>query len=180
MSCKCFDQKPQCRPTDEFRVRLEASKCHCESRFSVKERKSSFIVVCHETDIIDKYKIDGHFDTDTTHDKCDYLFHHHPVNPQKNTCLFVELKGTDIEHAVKQIGDTIDRFSSEGYFHDKPNLNIIGAIVSTGYPSNNSTYRRRVGEVSKRFKRYNLQIVNKKYEMRYYPETGNCLGKGEK
>jgi hypothetical protein len=159
---------------------LEASKCHCESRFSVKERKSSFIVVCHETDIIDKYKIDGHFDTDTTHDKCDYLFHHHPVNPQKNTCLFVELKGTDIEHAVKQIGDTIDRFSCEGYFHDKPNLNIIGAIVSTGYPANDASYRRRVMEVTKRFQQYHLRIENKKYEMRYVPETGRCLGKGEK
>ena len=180
MSCKCFDQKPQCRPTDDFLVRLEASKCHCESRFSVKERKSSFIVVSRDSTIIDKYKIDGYFDTDTTHDKCDFLFHYHPSDAQKNTCIFVELKGVDIEHAVKQIGDTIDRFSREGYFDEKQNLNLIGAIVSTGYPANDATYRRRVMEITKRFSRYHFRIENKKYEMRYAPETGRCLGKGEK
>lgn len=104
MSCKCFDQKPQCRPTDDFIVRLEASKCSCTSRFTVQERKSKFTVLSRDTSVIDKYKIDGYFDTDVTHDKCDYLFRHHPSNPEKNTCLFVELKGIDIDHAVKQIG----------------------------------------------------------------------------
>jgi len=180
MSCNCFDQKPSCKPTDEFLVRLEASKCNCTSRFTVQERKSKFTIVSRDTTVIDKYKIDGHFDTDTTHDKCDYLFRHHLSNLQKNTCIFVELKGSEVEHAVKQIGDTIDRFSSDGYFDDKQNLNLIGAIVSTGYPANDATYRRRVKEVSNRFKRYNLRIENKKFEMRYVPETGRCIGKGEK
>ena len=180
MSCKCFDQKPACHPTDEFLVRLDASKCHCESRFSVKERKSSFVVVSRDATIIDKFKIDGHFDTDTTHDMCDYLFRHHPTSPLKDTCIFVELKGVDIEHAVKQIGDTINRFSRDGYFSDKPNLTLIGAIVSTGYPANDATYRRRIMEITKRFSQYRLRIENKKYEMRYIPETRRCLGKGEK
>ena len=180
MSCKCFDQKPQCRPSDDFIIRLEASKCSCTSRFTVPERKSKFAVLSRDTSVIDKYKIDGHFDNDATHDKCDYLFRYHPINPEKNICLFVELKGVDIDHAVKQIGDTINRFSHDGYFHDKPNLNIIGAIVSTGYPANDATYRRRVMEVTKRFQQYHLRIENKKYEMRYVPETGRCLGKGEK
>lgn len=180
MSCKCFDQKPSCKPTDEFLIRLEASKCHCGSRFSVKERNSSFIIVSRDTSVTDKYKIDGHFDTEATHDKCDYLFHHHPATQQKNTCIFVELKGGDIKHAIKQIGDTIDRFSRDGYFTDKQNLNLIGAIVSTGYPANDATYRRRVMEITKRFRQYHLRIENKKFEMRYIPETGRCLGKGEK
>lgn len=180
MSCKCFDQKPSCKSTDDFLVRLEASKCNCTSRFTVQERKSKFTVVSRDTTIIDKYKIDGHFDADTTHDKCDYLFRHHPSNPQQNTCIFVELKGIDIGHAVKQIGDTIDRFSRDGYFDDKQTLTLIGAIVSTGYPANDATYRRLVMEITKRFSQYHLRIENKKYEMRYVPETGKCLGKGEK
>lgn len=180
MSCKCFDQKPSCKPTDEFLVRLEASKCNCTSRFTVQERKSKFSVISRDTTVIDKYKIDGHFDTDASHDKCDYLFCHHPVNPQKDTCIFVELKGGDIKHAVKQIGDTIDRFSRDGYFNDKQNINLIGAIVSTAYPGNNSTYRHHVMKITKRFSRYNLRIENTKYEMRYIPETDRCLGIGEK
>lgn len=180
MSCKCFDQKPTYSHTDDFIIRLEASKCQCTSRFTVKERKSKFSVESHDTSVIDKYKIDGYFDTDTTHDKCDYLFRFHPTNPQRNTCLFVELKGIEVEHAVKQIGDTIDRFSRDGYFHDKQNLNVIGAIVSTGYPANDATYRRRVMEITKRFRQYRLRIERKTYEMRYQPETDRCLGKGEK
>ena len=180
MSCKCFDHKPSCRPTDVFFISLEESKCYCASRFKVHERKSSFVMVSRDVTAINKFKIDGHFDTDTTHDKCDYLFHHHPSGTKKDTCIFVELKGVDIEHAVKQIGDTINRFSRDGYFHNKPNLNIIGAIISTGYPANDATYRRRVMEITKRFSQYRLRIENKKYEMRYIPETDRCLGKGEK
>lgn len=179
MSCKCFNRKTSCKPTDEFSVRLEASKCKCVSRFTVKERKSKFSIVSHDTNVVDKYKIDGHFDCDATHDKCDFLFCYHPTNSQKDTYIFVELKGVGIEHAVKQIGDTIDRFSLEGYFEDKQAVNLIGAIVSTGYPSNDATYRRHVMEITKRFKRYHLRIENKKFEMRFIPETGRCLGKGE-
>lgn len=180
MSCKCFNQKSSCKPTDEFIVRLEESKCKCASRFTVQERKCKFSIISHDTTVIDKYKIDGHFDCDATHDKCDFLFRYHPAYLQKNTCIFVELKGVDIEHAVKQIGDTIERFSCEGYFEDKDDINLIGAVVSTGYPSNDATYRRRVMEITKRFKRYHLRIENRKFEMRFIPETGRCLGKGEK
>ena len=61
-------------------------------------------------------------------------------------------------------------------FHDKPDLNI----VSTGYPANDATYRRRVMEVTKRFQQYHLRIERKTFEMRYQPETDRCLGKGEK
>ena len=180
MSCKCFDQKPKCSSTDDFYIRLEASKCQCASRFTVQENKSKFSVLSRDTSVIDKYKIDGYFDSDASHDKCDYLFYHHPSIPEKNTYLFVELKGTDIEHAVKQIGDTINRFSSNRYFIGKQNLCIIGAIVSTGYPANDATFRRRVKELTKRFSKYHLRIENKKYEMRYDPEADRCLGKGEK
>ena len=71
-------------------------------------------------------------------------------------------------------------FSRNGYFHDKSNLNIIGTIVSTGYPANDATYRRRVMEITKRFQQYHLRIERKTFEMRYQPETDRCLGKGEK
>jgi len=63
---------------------------------------------------------------------------------------------------------------------EQSNLTLIGAIVSTGYPANDATYRRRIMEITKRFSQYRLRIENKKYEMRYIPETGRCLGKGEK
>lgn len=35
-------------------------------------------------------------------------------------------------------------------------------------------------KITKRFSRYHFRIENKKYEMRYIPETGRFLGKGEK
>ena len=180
MSCKCFDQKPFYRPSDSFFIRLEASKCHCTSRFSAKEMGSSFLILSRDVSVIDKYKIDGYFDTDTTHDKCDYLFHYHPNSIQKDTFIFVELKGIAIEHAVKQINETIERFSRNGFFTKKKKLNLIGAIVSTGYPSNDATYRSLVKELTKRFRQYSLRIERKTYEMRYIPGIDRCLGKGEK
>lgn len=57
---------------------------------------------------------------------------------------------------------------------------IVPAPVCNSYPANNATYRRRVMEITKRFSQYRLRIENKKYEIRYIPETDRCLGKGEK
>ena len=54
----------------------------------------------------------------------------------------------DTENAVKQIGDTNDRFSRDGYFDDKQNLNLIGAIVSTGNPANAATYQNSIMPLS--------------------------------
>ena len=177
MSCKCFNNKAAFTPKDTFITRLKKSKCNCSSRFKVKENKSSFSICCNEPKLVDKYKIDGYFDCDITHRKCDYLFTCH-YNTE--TIIFVELKGTDIKHAIRQLDETISIFAKEQFFVQIKDFVLIGAIVSTGYPSDDATFRKLKTNIIKKFKNYNLQIEHKTYEMRYDPKRNRFMGRNEK
>lgn len=53
--------------------------------------------------------------------------------------IFVELKGTDLNTAIKQLENTINIFYDEGYLYKK---RIRGAIAHTGVPSANGSYRK--------------------------------------
>ena len=56
---------------------------------------------------------------------------------------------------------------------------VICAIVSTGYPSDDSTYKRLVKTLKTKYKRLNPIVERKKFDLRYNPKTGECFGKGE-
>ena len=79
----------------------------------MSERKSSFEIKCRDIEVVEKYMIDGCFDT-STDVKCDYLFYYHPNN--KNSYVFVELKGSDFEHGIEQINVTVKRFVDNDFF----------------------------------------------------------------
>ena len=178
MSCKCFDKKAVIKPTDSFNIRLNKSKCYCSSRLTVRERKSKFSILCDNYKLVDKYKIDGYFDNDTSHKKCDYLFLFN--NNKAQIIIFVELKGKDIEQAVHQLDTTISIFEKEHFFLKKKKFALIGAIVSTGYPADDVSFRKLKKCITKKFKKYNLQIEHKTYYMRYDPKRNSFLGKNEK
>ena len=179
MSCKCFVNIPKFRQGASFSECLDISKCTCTARFVVSEKKSRFELLSCSLDEVDKYKIDNYFNQDKTQKKCDYYFNFHPTN-QPNVCVFVELKGVDIETAVQQLEATLTDFETNGYFSEIKDTKVVCAIVSTGYPSDDSTYRSLIKSLKARHKRLNPTIERKKYEMRYNPQTGECFGKGEK
>ena len=139
MGCKCFERKTQFTDTTSFDDKYKLSKCRCTSRFTVGENKSKFTIVSKQVSEVDKIKIDGYFDSSSKHRKCDYLFVYTPTSPSNCIYIFVELKGTDIAHAVTQIGNTVNLFYNQGYLKDKK---VIGAIVSSRHPSNDGTYRK--------------------------------------
>lgn len=178
MKCKCFDKNVSFKPTDSFNIRLNKSKCCCTSRFTVEERKSSFSICCSTTRFVDKYKIDGYFDSDATHKKCDYLFIYHHTN--RDTFIFVELKGEDIKRAFKQLDNTISIFDKEKFFAGMKGFELIGAIVFTRNPADDATIRKLKKGIYEKFKKYNLQIESKKFNMRYDPRRNKFLGIKEK
>ena len=102
MSCNCFNTKPVFLRTDGFKDRLEKSKCRCTSRFNVSERRSSFRIKCNDVKFVDKYKIDGCFDT-STELKCDYLFHYHPIKNNTVSKEVVDYLKPLIQGEMKQI-----------------------------------------------------------------------------
>ena len=111
MGCKCFERKTQFTDTTSFDDKYKLSKCRCTSRFTVGENKSKFTIVSKQVSEVDKIKIDGYFDSSSKHRKCDYLFVYTPTSPSNCIYIFVELKGTDIAHAVTQIGNTVNLLS---------------------------------------------------------------------
>ncbi len=179
MSCKCFDNIPSFRKGLSFAERLDLSKCRCDARLVVNEKKSRFELLYCSKNEVDKFKIDNYFNQDKTQKKCDYYFNYHPSG-QPNVCIFVELKGVDIETAVKQIETTLSDFERNGQFEAIKGAKVVCAIVSTGYPSYDATYRSLVKSLKSKHKHLNPSIERKKYEMRYNPKTGECFGKGEK
>lgn len=86
----------------------------------------------------------------------------------KQIYIFVELKGTDISHAVTQIGNTVNLFYDQGYLKGKQ---VVGAIVSSRHPSNDGTYRKakQILERSLSSKIKGFRIEKKNKEMTYDP-----------
>lgn len=166
MSCKCFDKKPGFSETAPFDERYEQSKWRCNSRFTVSENRSKFTIGSKDLTKVDKVKIDGYFDRSSEHRKCDYLFVY--TSDPKQIYIFVELKGTDISHAVTQIGNTVNLFYDQGYLKGKQ---VVGAIVSSRHPSNDGTYRKakQILERSLSSKIKGFRIEKKNKEMTYDP-----------
>ncbi|OAV73135.1 hypothetical protein Barb6_00525 [Bacteroidales bacterium Barb6] len=167
MSCKCFSADiPSAKKS--FCEKVELSKCKCRARLTVCENKRKFQI---DSDInlsqIDKIKVDGFLETSSLESKCDYLFIYR-YNKKEDVYIFVELKGTDIKHAIKQIGCSINMFYSNGFLKNKK---VRGAIVFSTYPKNDGTYRKArltlEKELSGKIKDFELEQKSK--TMTYNP-----------
>lgn len=144
MSCNCFSGKPSFPSQISFDERLKRSACHCNARFVVEENHRRFCINSKNIDDVNKYKIDKWFDDSSCHRKCDYFFEYKRTedeHPKVDTAIFVELKGVNIDDAVKQIDQTISTFKQGGYFRTSTINKVIAAIVFSHYPSNNSSFR---------------------------------------
>lgn len=69
-----------------------------------EEKRSKHIAHNKENQIVRKYKVDGDIIKSNDMDKCDFLV----LNVEKKTAYFIELKGTKIMHAIKQLKNTAD------------------------------------------------------------------------
>lgn len=144
MSCNCFSGKPSFPSRITFNERLKRSACHCNARFVVEENHRRFCINCNKISDVNKYMIDKWFDNSSDHLKCDYFFEYKRIDGEHakvDTAIFVELKGVDIDHAVKQIDQTITTFKQGGYFRTTTINKVIAAIVFSHFPSNNYSYR---------------------------------------
>lgn len=121
------------------------SKCFSDGTV-VEENKRKFTVKWERKGerTLCKIKVDGCLIPDQTKNKCDFAF---MICPEKRF-LFVELKGTDIEHGIKQLLDTITFFRSKTAI---PQDSISGYIVSSAVPSNSN---QKIREAQMRFKKF--------------------------
>lgn len=88
------------------------NKCNNNRVIKVSENKSSFIITNLSRKYINTIQVDGCFIS--SGNKCDYLFEilEGICDNDVSKVLYVELKGTDIEHAIKQLKATINHCNS--------------------------------------------------------------------
>ena len=112
---------------------LSASKSRCEERapiiVSEEERKK------HTANNVDKcvvrhYKIDGDVIPGSHTAKCDFLV----LNDESKQAYFIELKGSDVIHAIDQVEETVSLLKSElcGYI-------LHGRVVCKRVPKHDNS-----------------------------------------
>jgi len=135
------------------------SRSHCITTSSVaKENNREFRIKSQSGSVICKIKIDDCLIDDMNKLKCDYLFKVCNINK----FVLVELKGTDIIHAVNQIIATLDYLKQFLNF-----ANVEAFIISSAVPSaaeqrfrnlKESIYRKRGLKISKIHFKHTLPV----------------------
>lgn len=102
---------------------------------SLKEQRTEYRLQFGKRRICVAYQVDGTIITDGN--KCDYLvLAKQDEDAQKNDwkAIFIELKGTDVEHALKQL----DASMSDARLKHSSINELHARIVAKSFPSNKS------------------------------------------
>ncbi len=102
------------------------SKPHCirethQAELPLEEKASIIIFVNKKNELLVEVKIDDCLLTKSPTVRCDFMVQHKDINH------YVELKGTDYEHALKQLCKSIEIFNS--CFPNKSNKKCKAIIV---------------------------------------------------
>lgn len=92
---------------------LDESKSICEKHQKIivsEENKRKHVANNDDENLVHQFKIDGGIvPASSSMSRCDYLV----INLEKKNAYPIELKGTDVKHAVDQIRSTITYLGSE-------------------------------------------------------------------
>jgi hypothetical protein len=104
----------------------ECERVKRDPRIVLEENKRKITFLNHNRRMIRKIKVDGCvFEKGDSTLRCDYA-----LDPGNGVEIYVELKGSDIEHAVKQLESTITQISKDARKAKK-----LCFIVSSRVPS---------------------------------------------
>jgi hypothetical protein len=102
----------------------KCEECRCDTKIVLQENKSKITFLNPNQDKILTIKVDGCAISDNETLRCDYA-----LIPSDEVEIYVELKGSDIVHAVEQIESTIRLLS------DNPQkIKKLCFVVSTRVP----------------------------------------------
>ena len=96
--------------------------------FADKKSKSVFRIKNEYQRTIEKHKVDGCLIKGDESNKCDWL----AVDVASRNEIYIELKGKNIEHAVKQLCASVDRLST------KKTVKKLAYVIATRCPSNST------------------------------------------
>lgn len=106
-----------------------------------ENRKKYYLENCEDR-IVAKYHIDDGVIAGQESSKCDYMFVGYSDNHcKKDTVIFVELKGSKINHAFVQLENTIKSLVLDNRFPNK--VKVYARIVSSGIPPKSKSPTRQ-------------------------------------
>ena len=119
----------------------ECAEDRCDKKIVLQEKKSKITFLNPNQDKILTIKVDGCAISDNETLRCDYA-----LMPSDEVEIYVELKGSDIVHAFKQIESTIRLLS------DNPQkIKKLCFVVSTHVPKYTTTIQQLKIQFKKKF-----------------------------
>ena len=117
-------------------MRLDEHVCKCkegcvknstQTSFSVRGGKTYYLLQNPESKDVSKYIVDDCLLRNLQHEeKCDYLFT--VTNDEITNGYFIELKGSDVSKAIKQVASSI------GHLKSNVNGKLFGRIICSKFP----------------------------------------------
>ena len=136
---------------------LKKSAKTCSKKIVCEENHRKFTFHTNNFEFY-KIKIDGDVEKNTTVKKCDFLI----IKKDKEDIeIFIELKGKKIKDAFNQIIASYEKYSDKS-----KNPKLYAAIVTSRYPSKDTSIQNKQKELAKIFKSF-LFAKNNDLEVKY-------------
>lgn len=133
----------------------------CRRNAVCEERNKRYNLVNEERHMVALYHVDGGIiSSEPNVQKCDFVYI--VYDTENPTGIFVELKGKDIYHAVRQIKETVDRYGAA--LQRRICVRIICSAVPRLY--NDPSIKSLRKEIAKRYNG-TLKIFEKNKDERY-------------
>lgn len=139
---------------------LKKSAKTCSKKIVCEENHRKFTFHTNNFEFY-KIKIDGDVEKNTTTKKCDFLV---IKKDTEDIEIFIELKGSDIKKAYKQIITSYKKYSDKS-----KNPKLYAAIVTSKYPARDSSIQNKQKELAEIFERVPF-IKNNCLEVKYNSE----------
>jgi hypothetical protein len=134
----------------------ECAEDRCDKKIVLQENKSKITFLNPNQDKILIIKVDGCEISDNETLRCDYA-----LMPSEEVEIYVELKGSDIVHAVEQIKSTIQLLS------DNPQkIKKLCFVVSTRVPKQTTNIQQLQSQFKKNFNAsFRVKNIQDEYDL---------------
>jgi hypothetical protein len=119
----------------------ECEECRTDSKIVLQENKSKITFLNPNQAQVLTIKVDGCVISDNETLRCDYA-----LIPADDVKIYVELKGSDIQHAVEQIKSTIGLLSE-----NSQKMKKLCFVVSTRVPKQTTSIQQLQSQFKRKF-----------------------------
>jgi hypothetical protein len=145
-------------PTNPFSQCIEFSDKRSNATFKDKKAQPIYVFPNTSNDAISGLRVDGCLLENNI--RCDYLLLNH--NDNKSWAVFIELKGSDLLHAVRQIDSSINQLSSQLHQYTLHGRIVLTKTNTVAFQSTEYiNLRARFKKLGGTFESINIKLIEK-------------------